>query len=109
MTDAHVVRVPKTYPAYFGTYDRFHVIREFLDRFDNLYLVGRNGMHKYNNQDHSMLTAMTAVDNIIAGVRDKDNVWSINTEMEYHEEEEKKEARASGSPTKNTDSVGATV
>jgi protoporphyrinogen oxidase len=107
--DAHVVRVPKTYPAYFGTYDRFHVIREFLDRYHNLYLVGRNGMHKYNNQDHSMLTAMTAVDNILAGVRDKDNVWSINTEMEYHEEEAKDEARASGSPTKNTDSVEATV
>jgi hypothetical protein len=67
-------------------------------------------MHKYNNQDHSMLTAMTAVDNILAGVRDKDNVWSINTEMEYHEEETKKdEARVSGSPTKNTDSVEATV
>ncbi len=109
VTDAHVVRVPKTYPAYFGTYDRFHVIREFLDHYQNLYLVGRNGMHKYNNQDHSMLTAMTAVDNILAGVRDKDNVWSINTEMEYHEEETKDEARASGSPTKNTDSVEATV
>jgi protoporphyrinogen oxidase len=109
VTDAHVVRVPKTYPAYFGTYDRFHVIREFLDHFHNLYLVGRNGMHKYNNQDHSMLTAMTAVDNIIAGVRDKDNVWSINTEMEYHEEEAKDQPRASGSPTKNIDSVGATV
>jgi protoporphyrinogen oxidase len=109
VTDAHVVRVPKTYPAYFGTYDRFHIIREFLDRFPNLYLVGRNGMHKYNNQDHSMLTAMTAVDNIIAGIEDKDNVWSINTEMEYHEEEAKNEARASGSPTKNTDSVRATA
>jgi protoporphyrinogen oxidase len=109
VTDAHVVRVPKTYPAYFGTYDRFHVIREFLDRFHNLYLVGRNGMHKYNNQDHSMLTAMTAVDNILAGVRDKDNVWSINTEMEYHEEETKHEAGASGSPIKNADSVEATV
>jgi protoporphyrinogen oxidase len=109
VTDAHVVRVPKTYPAYFGTYDRFHVIREFLDHYQNLYLVGRNGMHKYNNQDHSMLTAMTAVDNILAGVRDKDNVWSINTEMEYHEEETKDDARASGSPTKNTDSVEATV
>jgi protoporphyrinogen oxidase len=109
VTDAHVVRVPKTYPAYFGTYDRFHVIREFLDRYHNLYLVGRNGMHKYNNQDHSMLTAMTAVDNILAGIRDKDNVWSINTEMEYHEEETRDEARASGSPTKNTDSVEATV
>jgi protoporphyrinogen oxidase len=109
VTDAHVVRVPKTYPAYFGTYARFHVIREFLDHYDNLYLVGRNGMHKYNNQDHSMLTAMTAVDNILAGIRDKDNVWSINTEMEYHEEETKDEARASGSPTKNTDNVEATV
>ncbi len=109
VTDAHVVRVPKTYPAYFGTYNRFHVIREFLDRYANLYLVGRNGMHKYNNQDHSMLTAMTAVDNIIAGIEDKDNVWSINTEMEYHEEDAKNEARASGSPTKNIDSVRATA
>ncbi len=109
VTDAHVVRVPKTYPAYFGTYDRFHVIREYLDRFPNLYLVGRNGMHKYNNQDHSMLTAMTAVDNIIAGIEDKENVWSINTEMEYHEEDVKNEARASDSPTKNIDSVRATA
>ena len=109
VSDSHVVRVPKTYPAYFGTYDRFHVIREFLDRYHNLFLVGRNGMHKYNNQDHSMLTAMTAVDNILAGVQDKENVWSINTEMEYHEEESKQESRASSSPTQNTDSVGATV
>jgi hypothetical protein len=66
-------------------------------------------MHKYNNQDHSMLTAMTAVDNILAGVRDKDNVWSINTEMEYHEEEAKQDNRAPGSPAKNTNSVRATV
>ncbi|HEX3940964.1 MAG TPA: NAD(P)/FAD-dependent oxidoreductase [Acidobacteriaceae bacterium] len=84
--DGHVVRVPKTYPAYFGSYDRFHVIRDFTDRFENLYLVGRNGMHKYNNQDHSMLTAMTAVDNIIAGITDKQSLWAINTEMDYHEE-----------------------
>jgi protoporphyrinogen oxidase len=109
VTDAHVVRVPKTYPAYFGTYDRFHVIRDFLDGFQNLYLVGRNGMHKYNNQDHSMLTAMTAVDNIIAGIQDKENVWSINTEMEYHEEEVKNDAQSAGAPTKNVDSVGATA
>jgi protoporphyrinogen oxidase len=109
VVDAHVVRVPKTYPAYFGTYDRFHIIREFLDRYENLYLVGRNGMHKYNNQDHSMLTAMTAVDNILGGVRDKNNVWSINTEMEYHEEETKNEARASSSAAKSTSQVGATV
>ncbi len=57
-----------------------------MDRFENLFLVGRNGMHKYNNQDHSMLTAMTAVDNIIAGNMDKSVLWEINTEQEYHEE-----------------------
>ena len=83
--DATVIRVPKTYPAYFGTYDRFDLIREFVDPFENLFLVGRNGMHKYNNQDHSMLTAMMAVDNIAAGVVDKSNLWQVNTEMEYHE------------------------
>jgi protoporphyrinogen oxidase len=83
--DGTVLHVPKTYPAYFGSYDRFSEIREWIDRFENLYLVGRNGMHKYNNQDHSMLTAMTAVDNIIAGRKDKENIWSVNTEMEYHE------------------------
>jgi protoporphyrinogen oxidase len=109
VSDAHVVRVPKTYPAYFGTYDRFHVIREYLDRFHNLYLVGRNGMHKYNNQDHSMLTAMTAVDNIISGVLGKDNVWSINTEMEYHEDETKHEEQRSGSSVQKTDDVGVAV
>jgi protoporphyrinogen oxidase len=84
--DAHVVRVPKTYPAYFGTYDRFDTIRSYTDAIENLFLVGRNGMHKYNNQDHSMLTAMTAVDNIAKGITDKSNLWTINTEMEYHEE-----------------------
>jgi protoporphyrinogen oxidase len=84
--DAHVVRVPKTYPAYFGTYHRFDEIVRYMDRFENLFLVGRNGMHKYNNQDHSMLTAMTAVDNILAGNLDKKPLWEINTEQEYHEE-----------------------
>ncbi len=84
--DAHVVRVPKTYPAYFGTYNRFAELREWIDRFDNLFLVGRNGMHKYNNQDHSMLTAMAVVDGIAAGFVDKDAVWGINSEQEYHEE-----------------------
>ena len=84
--DAHVVRVPKTYPAYFGTYDRFDELREFTDSFENLFLVGRNGMHKYNNQDHSMLTAMTVVDGLCAGHVDKKVLWGINTEQEYHEE-----------------------
>ena len=83
--DFNVVRMPKTYPAYFGTYDRFEELREYVDQYQNLFLVGRNGMHKYNNQDHSMLTAMTAVDNIIAGLTDKSNIWSVNTEMDYHE------------------------
>jgi protoporphyrinogen oxidase len=88
--DAHVVRVPKTYPAYFGTYDRFHELRDFTDRFENLFLVGRNGMHKYNNQDHSMLTAMAVVDGIAAGHVDKAAVWGINSEQEYHEEKSAK-------------------
>ncbi|MEZ2346182.1 NAD(P)/FAD-dependent oxidoreductase [Terriglobus sp. RCC_193] len=89
--DAHVVRVPKTYPAYFGTYDRFDELRAFTDQFENLFLVGRNGMHKYNNQDHSMLTAMQAVDNVIHGITDKRNLWKINSEMVYHEEKDAEE------------------
>jgi|tagenome__1003787_1003787.scaffolds.fasta_scaffold20948117_2 protoporphyrinogen oxidase len=84
--DSCVFRVPKTYPAYFGTYDRFDEIIRYMDRFENLFLVGRNGMHKYNNQDHSMLTAMVSVDNILAGITDKSNLWDINTEQEYHED-----------------------
>jgi protoporphyrinogen oxidase len=84
--DSMVLRMPKAYPAYFGTYARFKEVRDFLDGFDNLFLIGRNGMHRYNNQDHSMLTAMTAVDNIISGRKDKENIWSLNTDMEYHEE-----------------------
>jgi protoporphyrinogen oxidase len=87
--DAVVVRMAKTYPAYFGTYDRFQEVRDYVDAIENLYLVGRNGMHKYNNQDHSMLTAMTAVDNIIAGHLDKQNLWDVNTEQDYHETKEK--------------------
>lgn len=89
--DAHVVRVPKTYPAYFGTYDRFDELRSFTDQFENLFLVGRNGMHKYNNQDHSMLTAMQAVDNVVHGITDKRNLWKINSEMVYHEEKDAEE------------------
>lgn len=84
--DATVIHMPKTYPAYFGSYDRFPQVIAYINQFDNLFLVGRNGMHKYNNQDHSMLTAMTAVDNIIDGVRSRDNLWALNTEQEYHEE-----------------------
>lgn len=84
--DGTVIRMPKTYPAYFGTYDRFDELRQWLDALENLFLVGRNGMHRYNNQDHSMLTAMVAVDNILAGRTDKANLWAVNTEQDYHEE-----------------------
>ena len=86
--DATVIRMPKAYPAYFGSYDRFGKLQAGLDRFENLYLLGRNGMHRYNNQDHSMLTAMTAVDNIVDGRRDKSNIWEVNTEQEYQERRE---------------------
>ena len=88
--DACVIRVPKTYPAYFGAYERFEEIKTYINGFENLFLIGRNGMHKYNNQDHSMLTAMTAVDNIIEGRTDKTNLWELNTEMEYHESKDGK-------------------
>jgi len=84
--DSTLIRMPKTYPAYFGSYKRFDEIKTFTDSIDNLFLIGRNGMHKYNNQDHSMLTAMTAVENIKNDVLSKDNIWAINTEQEYHEE-----------------------
>jgi protoporphyrinogen oxidase len=84
--DSTVLRMEKTYPAYFGSYERFDELRDYLLRYKNLFLVGRNGMHKYNNQDHSMLTAMTAVDNILEGLTDQSNIWAVNTEMEYHEE-----------------------
>ncbi|HEY3707397.1 MAG TPA: NAD(P)/FAD-dependent oxidoreductase [Terracidiphilus sp.] len=86
--DQCVYRVPKTYPAYFGTYERFDEVIRYMERFENLFLVGRNGMHKYNNQDHSMLTAMVAVENIINGVKSKQNLWEINTEQEYHEQKQ---------------------
>lgn len=83
--DGVVIKMDKVYPAYFGTYDRFDIVREFTDSFENLFLIGRNGMHRYNNQDHSMLTAMAAVENIAAGVREKDNIWAVNVEGEYLE------------------------
>lgn len=82
--DGSVVRMPKAYPVYDGTYaESLRVVREFLDNIPNLQLVGRNGMHKYNNQDHSMLTAMLAVRNILGASYD---LWQVNAEQEYHEE-----------------------
>lgn len=84
--DAHRERVKKAYPAYFDGYAYMEYIVDYLNKFDNLYLIGRNGQHRYNNMDHSMVTAFEAVDNIINGVKDKSNIWNVNTEKDYHEE-----------------------
>jgi protoporphyrinogen oxidase len=86
LLSATVIRSPKTYPCYFGSYDSFKRIREYTDQFSNMYLVGRNGTHKYNNSDHSMLTAIEAVDNIVNKRSNKTNIWDVNTEKDYHEE-----------------------
>jgi protoporphyrinogen oxidase len=88
VTDTMVARVKKAYPSYYGGYDNFNTVQEFTNRIENLFLIGRNGMHRYNNSDHSMLTAMAAVENIITGRTDKSNIWEINTEESYHEEQE---------------------
>ena len=79
------IRIEKAYPAFFGTYSEFGLAKEYLDSLGNLYCVGRNGQHRYNNQDHSMLSAMVAVYSITNGVHSRDSNWNINTEQEYHE------------------------
>ena len=84
--DGVVIRMPKAYPAYHGAYQRFAEVRRYLDAIPNLFLAGRNGMHRYNNQDHSMLSAKAAVEAILAGSADKSAVWSVNVDDEYHEE-----------------------
>lgn len=83
--DRVVVRMPKAYPSYFGSYDKLEEIKKFTNNFENLFLIGRNGMHRYNNMDHSILSAMVAVENIIKGIKSKENIWIINAEDEYHE------------------------
>jgi protoporphyrinogen oxidase len=83
--DGTVVRVPKAYPAYFGAYREIDKVRDWLGGFANLYPVGRNGMHRYNNQDHSMLAAKAAVECIASGSADKSALWAVNVEEEYHE------------------------
>ncbi len=83
--DATRVKIKKAYPAYYGSYYQLDKVRAFLDNIENLYCIGRNGQHHYNNMDHSMLTAMEAVANIRDNITTKDNIWNINTEEEYHE------------------------
>ena len=84
--DVHRERVKKAYPAYFDTYEEIGTLTDWLDGWENLFCVGRNGQHRYNNMDHSMATAMEAADNILNGVTSKENIWKVNTEKEYHEE-----------------------
>lgn len=83
--DTHMEKVKKAYPAYFDTYDEIDTLIDYLKTIDNLYCVGRNGQHRYNNIDHSMCTSFEAVSNIMSGRKDKSNVWNVNTEKEYHE------------------------
>lgn len=83
--DAHREKVKKAYPAYFDTYSQFDDIVKFLDNYKNLYCVGRNGQHRYNNMDHSMLTAIRAAQAIKSGNTDKTDIWNVNTEKSYHE------------------------
>lgn len=82
------VRVKKAYPAYFGSYSNFGAVRNWLDTIDNLFCIGRNGQHRYNNMDHSMLSAVRAAEQVIAGSNDKNVIWSVNSEEEYHEEKQ---------------------
>ncbi len=86
---SHRERIKKAYPAYFDTYEQMDDIIAYLNGFENLYCIGRNGQHRYNNMDHSMATAFEAVNNIKGGASDKSNIWSVNTEQEYHEEDKK--------------------
>ncbi len=84
--DSVMLKVKKAYPAYFGSYEEFSKVREYLDSITNLYCIGRNGMHRYNNMDHSMLTAIEAVKCIREHIKSKATIWDVNTEQEYHEE-----------------------
>ena len=83
--DTHMEKVKKAYPAYFDTYKDIDELRAYLDTIDNLYCVGRNGQHRYNNIDHSMVTSFETVHNILNGVRDRSNIWNVNTDKEYLE------------------------
>lgn len=94
--DWHRERVKKAYPAYFDTYSQLGELRKFLDGIQNLFCVGRNGQHRYNNMDHSMETAFATVQSIVSGSYDKQSVWNVNTGSEYHEEVKNEEANKRG-------------
>ena len=84
--DYHIEKVKKAYPAYFDTYKDFDTVKKYLNKFDNLYCIGRNGQHRYNNMDHSIMTGFLTVDHILGKIKNKNDIWNVNTENEYHEE-----------------------
>lgn len=84
--DSHREKIKKAYPAYFDTYNKLPDVIDYLNEIENLYCIGRNGQHRYNNMDHSMLTAFRAVESILSGTNDKESVWNVNTDSDYHEE-----------------------
>ncbi|EKQ51306.1 MULTISPECIES: NAD(P)/FAD-dependent oxidoreductase [unclassified Clostridium] len=83
--DSKIIKVKKAYPAYFGSYKNFDSIKDYINSIDNLYCIGRNGQHRYNNMDHSMLTALEAVASYINDGINKHRIWDVNAEEEYHE------------------------
>ncbi len=87
--DYHIEKVKKAYPAYFDSYKDFDIVKKYLNKYENLYCIGRNGQHRYNNMDHSMECAITCIDCILNNNKNKDSIWNVNTEEEYHEEKNK--------------------
>ena len=88
--DSHREKIKKAYPAYFDTYKDIDKLIEYINKIGNLYCIGRNGQHRYNNMDHSMVTAIEAAKNVRLGIESKDNIWNVNTDKEYHEEKTNK-------------------
>lgn len=82
---SNIIKMKKAYPSYTGVYNEFHKIREYTDKIENLFLAGRNGMHRYNNMDHSMMCGIEAAGCVVSGNKDKSVIWEVNTEEEYYE------------------------
>lgn len=86
--DSHREKVKKAYPAYFDTYLQIDALIQYLNKIPNLYCIGRNGQHRYNNMDHSMATAFEAAESILKNETNKESIWNVNTEKSYHEAKE---------------------
>jgi len=89
--DFHVEKVKKAYPAYFDSYKDIDVVKKYIDKIDNLYCVGRNGQHRYNNMDHSVMTGFLTADYLLGKIDNKNDIWNVNTEKTYHEEKNNNE------------------